>query len=67
MARSKNPIRPPSRPRRCPACGVEIFQRFIELEKRFVENRSAWFDRRKIFARDLAKQRTLLEASEEIE
>jgi 3'-phosphoadenosine 5'-phosphosulfate sulfotransferase (PAPS reductase)/FAD synthetase len=45
----------------------EIFQRFIELEKRFGENRSAWFDRRKIFARDLAKQRTLLEVSEEIE
>ena len=39
----------------------EIFQRFIELEKRLGEGRSVWFDKRKVFARDLAKQRTLPE------
>jgi len=37
----------------------ELFNKFIELEKKFGPNCSAWFDKQKIYARELAKQKTL--------
>jgi len=37
----------------------ELFNKFVELEKEFGEDRSAWFDKKKVYARELAKQKTL--------